>query len=98
MNCLYEGNRLCTEAHKVSEFNVGRMKDHCLNCLSQELTTIQGLFRLETSNWTADEKIKFALAVWDGDNVNLLDLSDQQKLDLLQIIRKKIPNFLPDIV
>lgn len=96
MNCLYEGNRLCSEAHKMAEFNVDSMKDHCLNCQVHEKTTIEGLFRLKTNTWSAEEKIEFALAMWDGENVNLLNLTTQQKSDLKQIIRTKIPNFLPN--
>ena len=78
----------------AANFTIEAMKDHCLDCQSHELSTIQGLFKLQKETWTAEQKIQFALEVWEDGNINLLDLTDQQKADLIQIIRKKFATFL----
>jgi len=93
MNCLYDKNRFCLEAHKVTEFNQKSMQDICLNCQSHELTTIQELFKRKES-WTAEQKIAFALKIWEGGDVNLIDLSAAQKSILIEAIKKKLPTFL----
>jgi hypothetical protein len=96
MNCLYDATRLCPKAHLASEFTVAAMKDHCLDCQAHELSTIHGLFKLKADSWTAEQKIRLALEVWEDGNINLLDLTDQQKENLVQIVRVKIPTFLQE--
>lgn len=96
MNCLYNATRLCLKAHLASDFTIEAMKDHCLDCQAHELSTIHGLFKLHSNNWTAEQKIELAVEVWEDGNINLLDLTAQQKLDLIQIIRHTIPTFLPN--
>ena len=96
MNCLYNATRLCPKGHLASDFTIDAMKNHCLDCQTHELSTIQGLFKLQSNNWTAEQKIELALEVWDEGNINLLDLTEQQKSDLIHIIRQKIPMFLPN--
>ena len=78
----------------MTEFRVETMKMHCVNCQAHELATIQGVFKLKTGTWTAEEKVEFALALWEGGNVNLLDLSEEQEADLVRIIKEKLPTFL----
>ncbi|MHA1263651.1 MAG: hypothetical protein ACTSRS_00295 [Candidatus Helarchaeota archaeon] len=96
MNCLYNTTRLCPKVHMVTDFTVGTMKDHCLDCQTHELSTIHELFKLQSENWSAEQKIRLALEVWEDGNVNLLDLTEKQKAELIQVIRKKIPTFLQE--
>lgn len=94
MNCLYNATRLCPRAHMATDFSIEGMRDHCVDCQAHELSTLHGLFKLQSSNWTAEQKIRVALEVWEDGNVNLLDLTEQQKTDLIAVIRKKIPTFV----
>jgi hypothetical protein len=94
MNCLYDKNRFCLEAHKVSGFTSKAMKDICINCLSHEQSTLLELFKLKEASWTAEAKIKFVINLWEGGDVNLMDLTDVQKTILIELIKRKYPTFL----